>query len=237
LRSPDELRIAVEGIGIPPGAATTALVYRAEQDQRGAVLVLGHGAGAGQRSGWMVDFAGALCALGLDVVTFNFLYTERQRRAPDRRPLLDACCRAVIQTARQQVAGPQRSLFAGGKSMGGRIATHVAAEHPNLNLSGIVLLGYPLHPPGRPDERRDAHLPAIGLPMLFVQGSHDTFGTPEELQLALTPLSPPATLHVVEGGDHSFKIRKKDPGRQAALLRDAHRAIVEWIRQVNRMQE
>jgi len=182
----------------------------------------------------MVDCARALCGLGVDVVTFNFLYTERRRHAPDRRPLLDACCRAVIEAARRQVAGPQRPLFAGGKSMGGRIATHVAAEHRDLGLSGIVLLGYPLHPPGRPAERRDAHLPAIGLPMLFVQGSHDTFGTPEELRPALAPLSPPATLHVVEGGDHSFKIRKRDPARQAALLRDAHRAIAEWIGRVSR---
>ena len=94
-----------------------------------------------------------------------------------------------------------------------------------------MLLGYPLHPPGQPEERRDAHLPAVGRPMLFVQGSRDAFGTPGELQPGRCARSSPRpALHVVDGGDHSFKIGKKDPARQAALLSEAHRAIVEWIR-------
>ena len=228
MKSPDELPVLVQ-----PGIATTALVYPADANPAGAVLILGHGAGAGQRHPWMVDCARALSALGLDIVTFNFLYTEQRRHVPDRRPLLDACYRAVIVTVRQQVTNARRSLFIGGKSMGGRIATHVAAETHDLGVSGLVLLGYPLHPPGRPAERRDAHLPAVGLPMLFVQGSRDAFGTPQELQPVLATLSPPPTLHVLDGGDHSFKIGKKDPARQAALLSEAHRAIVEWIRSLN----
>src|SRR5262249_11655296 len=155
-------------------------------------------------SPWMVQFAQALAALGLDVVTFNFLYTEQKRHAPDRRPILDGCYRAVIDSVRKQLPAG-RSLFIGGKSMGGRIATHVAADDPRLPIDGIVLLGSPLHPPGRPDQRRDAHLPAIAHPMLFVQGSRDTFGTPGELKPVIDALAPRATLHVVEGGDHSFK--------------------------------
>jgi predicted alpha/beta-hydrolase family hydrolase len=228
LKSPDELPISVE-----PGGATTALVYRADHDPVGAVLILGHGAGAGQHHPWMVDCARSLSGLGLEIVTFNFLYTEQRRRMPDRRPLLDACYCAVIETVRQHVDSARRSLFIGGKSMGGRIATHVAAVDRSLDLRGLVLLGYPLHPPGRPADRRDAHLPAVGRPMLFVQGSRDAFGTPSELQPALDTLSPRATLHVVEGGDHSFKIGKKDPARQAALLSEVHRTIVEWIRTVS----
>jgi predicted alpha/beta-hydrolase family hydrolase len=225
LKSPDELPIAVQ-----PGAATTALVYPASHDPVGAVLILGHGAGAGQHSPWIVDAARALSELGLEIVTFNFLYTEQQRRMPDRRPLLDACYRAVIETVRRQVKSAQQSLFIGGKSMGGRIATHVAADDRNLDVRGLVLLGYPLYPPGRPSERRDAHLPSVGRPMLFVQGSRDAFGTPSELEPVLAALSPQPTLHIVEGGDHSFKIGRKDPARQAALLSDAHRTIVEWTR-------
>jgi predicted alpha/beta-hydrolase family hydrolase len=181
----------------------------------------------------MTGCAHALSGLGLQIVTFNFLYTEQGRRMPDRRPLLDACYLAVIEQVRQQVDGARHSLFIGGKSMGGRIATHVAAEDRNLDLSGLVLLGYPLHPPGRPTERRDAHLPTVGRPMLFVQGSRDAFGTPGELQPVLANLAPPATLHVVDGGDHSFKIGKKDPARQSALLSAAHGAIVDWIRAVS----
>ena len=204
-------------------------MYPADLDPIGAVLVLAHGAGADQRSSWMVAFARALSGLGVDIVTFNFLYTESRRRAPDRRPLLDACYRAVIDEVRRHV-NSARSLFIGGKSMGGRIATHIAADDPNLDVKGLVLLGYPLHPPGRPDQPRDAHLPAVGRPMLFVQGSRDAFGTPRELEPVVARISPPPTLSVVEGGDHSFKVRTV-AARQAAAFDDVQRRIVGWIRE------
>jgi len=221
---PDELVVTVQ-----PGATTTALVYPADRDRLGSVLILAHGAGAGQRSPWMVQFSRALSTRGIDIVTFNFLYTEHGRRVPDRRPLLDACYRAVIDAARREVENAARRLFIGGKSMGGRIATHLAADDRDLPLAGLVLLGYPLHPPGRPAERRDAHLPAVGRPMLFVQGSRDTFGTPRELEPVLNTITPRPALHVVEGGDHSLKATR-DQIRQTALLDEAYRAIVEWIR-------
>ena len=225
MRNPEALTVPVL-----PSAATTALVYGAEQHPVGAALILGHGAGAGQQSPWMVSFSQTLSALGLDIITFNFLYTEQRRRVPDRRPLLESCYRAVIDAARRELASARRCLIIGGKSMGGRIATQVAADDPELELRGLVLLGYPLHPPGRPAERRDAHLPAVGRPMLFVQGSRDAFGTPSELAPVLAPLTPPATLHVVEGGDHSFKVSTRDPARQAAVYDDVQRTIVAWIR-------
>src|SRR3954464_6043939 len=176
LRSPSELTVRLE-----TGARTTALVYRAEPAAANAGPVLGHGAGAGQRSAFMVDFADALSSLGIDVVTFNFLYTEQGRRIPDRAPALEACYRAVIATVHASVETARRKLFIGGKSMGGRIATQVAAADPQLPVAGLVLLGYPLHPPGKPQDKRDKHLPSIGRPMLFVQGTRDAFGTPDEL--------------------------------------------------------
>jgi len=224
LNAPDELIVEVQ-----PGSTTMALVYPADHDAVGAVLILAHGAGAGQNSPWMIRFAQALSALGVDTVTFNFLYTEQRRRFPDRRPLLDACYRAVIESVRQHLDVATRSLFIGGKSMGGRIATHLAAEDRDLPVDGLVLLGYPLHPPGRPADRRDAHLPAVGRPMIVVQGGRDAFGTPLELMPVLDTMTPRPTLHVVEGGDHSFKATK-DAARQTALFDNAHRAIVEWIR-------
>jgi predicted alpha/beta-hydrolase family hydrolase len=226
LRNPKAIAVPV-----PPGATTTALVYGAEGDPVGAALILGHGAGAGQQSPWIVTFASALSARGLDIITFNFLYTEQRRRVPDRRPLLESCYRAVIDASRQEVERARRCLVIGGKSMGGRIATQVAAADPKLELNGLVLLGYPLHPPGRPAERRDAHLPAVGRPMLFVQGSRDAFGTPSELAPVLAPLTPPATLYIVEGGDHSFKVGGKDPARQTAVYEDVRRTIVKWIKE------
>ena len=175
----------------------------------------------------MVGFARALAGLGIDTITFNFLYTEQKRRLPDRRPALESCYLSVIDAVRRASASAGRPLFIGGKSMGGRIATQVAAAAPALPLAGLVLLGYPLHPPGRPTERRDAHLPAIRRPMLFVQGSRDTFGTPEELTPILARLEPPPTLHIVAGGDHSFKVSKS--GNQAAVHEDVQRTIADWI--------
>jgi predicted alpha/beta-hydrolase family hydrolase len=223
LNNPSELSVRLE-----TGAATTALVY-AGRDAT-ATLILAHGAGAGQRSTFMVAFATALSSLGLDVVTFNFPYTEQRRRIPDRAPVLEACYRDVIAAVRGEIESARRVLCIGGKSMGGRIATQVAAADASLPVAGLVLLGYPLHPPGRPLERRDKHLPAIGRPMLFVQGTRDAFGTPDELTPILQALEPEPALHVVAQGDHSFKLSRRDPASQAATETAIQRAIAAWIR-------
>ena len=177
----------------------------------------------------MVDTSRALSTLGLDLVTFNVPYTEQGRRIPDRAPLLEACYSSTIETVRREVVSAQRHLFIGGKSMGGRIATHVAAADSDLAIDGLVLLGYPLHPPGRPEQRRDKHLPLIQRPMLIVQGGRDAFGTPAELEPILATLPRKATLHVVPGGDHSYKAPRIDAARQTALIDEVHRTIAEWI--------
>jgi len=221
--NPSELQVALE-----TSARTTALVYTSSQSST-ATLILGHGAGAGQRSAFMVNIARNLAALGIDVVTFNFPYTEQGRRIPDRAPVLESCYRSVIETVPGRVESARSRLFIGGKSMGGRIATQVAATDSLLPIAGLVMLGYPLHPPGRPDQRRDKHLPAIKRPMLFVQGSRDAFGTPAELSPILEALDRYATLHVVEGGDHSFKLSSSQPARQAAVMGDIERTIAGWI--------
>ena len=209
------------------GASTTALVYTATRPAT-ATLILGHGAGANQQSAFMVDFANALSNLGLDTVTFNFLYTEQQRKIPDRGPVLEACYVAVVESMLNQFESG-RALFIGGKSMGGRIATQIAAANATLPIAGLVLLGYPLHPPGQPQKLRDAHLSAVRRPMLFVQGSRDAFGTPREFEPVFTSLSPAPTVFVVEGGDHSFKLGKKDPSRQAATYAEIQECILHWI--------
>jgi uncharacterized protein len=227
LKNTSELKIPLE-----TGAATTALVYDAGDPMVGAALILGHGAGAGQQSTFMVDFARALSALGLDVVTFNFPYIEQRRRIPDRGPVLEARYRTVIDQTRTKVSSASRFLFIGGKSMGGRIATQVAAADPALPVAGLVLLGYPLHPPGKPAERRDKHLPAIRRPILFLQGSRDAFGTPEQLAPIVTGLQPAPTLRVVDDGDHSFKLRRKDPAAQSGLYANIQQDIVAWIRRL-----
>ena len=116
--------------------------------------------------------------------------------------------------------------------MGGRIATHLAASDTSLPIHGVVLLGYPLHPPGRPEQRRDAHLPAVARPMLFVQGSRDTLGTPAEFEPMLAHVSPRPELHIVEGGDHSFKVRKSGRDQRAATYAETQDAIVAWMQRL-----
>jgi len=224
LKKPSEVHVAVG-----TGAATTALVYAATDARAVAALILGHGAGAGQHSTFMVDVAQALSVHGLDVITFNFLYTEQKRRLPDRGPVLEDCYRAVIDAARAQLDSARRALFIGGKSMGGRIATQVAAADPALPVAGLVLLGYPLHPPGQPQKLRDVHLPSVRRPMLFVQGSRDAFGTPDELAPILARLSPSPVVHAIDGGDHSFKLSRTDPLRQSGIHSEIQRTIAAWI--------
>jgi predicted alpha/beta-hydrolase family hydrolase len=210
----------------------TAMAYPAEAKHRaGVTLILGHGAGAGQTSDFIVSFANGLAARGVDVITFNFLYREQGRRIPDPNDKLEACWRTVIEAVREQMKSGRDALAIGGKSMGGRIASQVAAAGIG-DLAGLVFLGYPLHPPGRPDRLRAEHLPRIRAPMLFVQGSRDAFGTPDELRPIVTSLEPPADLYVVEGGDHSFKVRKGAGVRQEDIYRAIQDNIAAWLREV-----
>jgi len=228
LKNPSSLQVAVDD------GVTTALVYNGSAPRRDRALILAHGAGAGQSSPFIVGFAQALAGLGVDVVTFNFLYSEQRRRIPDRAPQLEACYRAVIERVSEAVTSDAAGLFVGGKSMGGRIATQVVAADTSLRVNGLVLLGYPLHPPGKPTQRRDKHLAAIHRPMFFAQGSRDAFGTPAELEVALEPLSPRPVVHVVSGGDHSFKIPKQTAQDQAAVYATIQQAIVTWMLSVRR---
>jgi uncharacterized protein len=182
---------------------TTALVYRAEGAH--ATLVLAHGAGAPQTHPWMVAMARAITAEHVTVVTFNFLYMEKRRGGPDRTEVLEGTWLSVIEGLRGLGFGPRP--FIGGKSMGGRYATMVAAKD-GVHVAGVVALGYPLHPPGKPEQPRIAHLQAVRAPILFVQGSRDTFGTQEEIEPVVRQL-PRAKLLLIEGGDHSLATPKK----------------------------
>jgi uncharacterized protein len=192
-----------------------------------AALVLGHGAGAGQRSAFMVNAARGMAERGVSTATFDFDYMAQGRRAPDKAPVCEARWRAAIEEARG--AYPALPLFIGGKSFGGRMASHVAAQGGAGDLAGVVFLGYPLHPPGRPQQRRDAHLPSIAEPMLFVQGSRDTFGTASEIR-ELLPRLQRATVHEVVDGDHGFKVPKR-AGDPAAVMAGIYDAVAAWMRQ------
>jgi hypothetical protein len=223
--SPESFPVALDA-----GSSVTALHYAAGTPAPSAALIVAHGAGAGQHSPFMVAFARAMAALGFDTVTFNFLYTEQHRRLPDRATVLEACYAAVIRATHDRLASAKHALFIGGKSMGGRMATQAVAADPSLPVDGLVLLGYPLHPPGSPEKRRDAHLPRVGRPMLIVQGRRDTFGTPDEFASVLDAVGPSLTMHVIEGGDHSFKVARAGVDGQARVDADVRQTAAEWMR-------
>jgi predicted alpha/beta-hydrolase family hydrolase len=163
------------------------------------------------------------------VVLFDFPYMAAGRKAPDKAPVLESAWREQIERVRKDPQSARLPLFIGGKSMGGRIASHVAAQGVEV-LAGLLFLGYPLHPPGKPDQRRDSHLPGISEPMLFVQGERDEFGTEAEIR-ELLPRLQRATLHVVSGGDHSLKVRGGREAQDHVFVRVAD-AIAAWIGEI-----
>ena len=168
----------------------------------------------------LIDIGEALAGRGIAVVRFNFPYTEAGRRVLDPQPRLEACYRAVAAA----VAGEAPRPFLGGKSMGGRIASHVVAD--GFPAAGLVFLGYPLHPPGKPERIRDAHLKRISVPMLFLQGSRDSFATPDLLHETVMSL-PTAKLVEIEGGDHSFKVIGRSSTEITAQLVEAIGSFVD----------
>lgn len=219
---------ATASVPLDSGVQTSAIRYAptgtASKDVR---IILAHGAGAGQRHPFIAGVARQLAKAGVDVWTFNFPYMEQKRRAPDRAPILEDCFRQVVAFARASAGAPD-ALFIGGKSMGGRIATHLAAQ--GEQMAGVFALGYPLHPPGKPDQLRTAHLGAIRIPVLIVQGERDAFGTPAELKQAIGAMKTPVTLEVVEGGDHSLATR----GRSADQLHEwLATVITKWARSID----
>jgi predicted alpha/beta-hydrolase family hydrolase len=157
---------------------------------------------------------------------------EQGRSVPDQKPKLESCFRAVIETIAKHAKLKNNRLVIGGKSMGGRIASQVVAARKDqplaLDVSGLVFLGYPLHPPGQTTKLRVEHLPQIQKPMLFVQGTRDALGTPEEIQPHVKDLRPPAKIFAIEGGDHSFKAPKKFGLPQEQVYEAAMDEIVRW---------
>lgn len=222
-------------LAVPAGGGpTTARLYTAEGGRAGITLVLAHGAGAPQTHPFMVRVATGLAARGIDVATFNFLYAELKRKLPDRMPALEVCYRAVIAAAMAHPAWAGNRLFIGGKSMGGRVASHLAAAPGDLagRLHGLVLLGYPLHPPGKPDTLRAAHLPSIQVPVLVVQGERDPFGSPLELAPHFGTIPGPVTVHAVPQGDHSLAPPKRTGPSIDEVYDGVLDVIAGWLRRL-----
>lgn len=267
---PIEIRELI--IKVTVGESVSGMVYTAAKKGRLCItLILGHGAGADQSSPFMRLFASGLAERGIDVLTFNFLYMEKRKHVPDKAPILESTYQAVIEAAHRHKKLKGNRIAIGGKSMGGRIASQVAAslecgssqpglsecggltplskaqdetlaktkqksdktpakDKASIDIAALVFLGYPLHPPGRPDKLRDAHLKDIRSPMLFIQGSRDAFGTAEEISAVIKRLKLPATLHAIEGGDHSLKVPKSAGVPQPKVYETTMNAIVAWLK-------
>ena len=202
----------------------SALVTRPE-DARW-MLVLAHGAGAGMEHPFMEALAARLAAHGVASFRYQFPYTERGSKRPDPPALLEATVRSAVEAA----ATPAGALpiLAGGKSMGGRMTSQAAARAPLPGVRGIAFFGFPLHAIGKPGAERADHLNEVGVPMLFLQGSRDRLAELDLLEPVVRRLGDRATLHVVEGADHSFHVPARSGRTDADVLDDLSRRTAEW---------
>ena len=191
------------------------------------LYVLAHGAGAGMRHGFLESMSAALAARGVATLRYQFPYMEAGSRRPDPPAVAEATVRAAA--GHVAMAAPDLPLIAGGKSFGGRMTSGAAASSlPGVR--GLVFLGFPLHPPGRPGTRRADHLVRVDLPMLFLQGTRDQFAQSDLIAGVCHRLGRRATLHSVEGGDHSFSVPKSSGRTAAAVLDELADTLVQWVR-------
>ena len=215
---------------VPVGGEETSAVFEPATGgaEAGVVFVCAHGAGGNMNDRGLVQTANALRERGLGVVRFNFVYKEKKSGRPDPMPRLKECYAAVVARARQELN--PKTLIIGGRSMGGRAASMLAAD--GFECDGLLLLAYPLHAPGRPDQLRDAHLPAIKVPVICFNGTRDPFCTPSLMEEVLKRVTTKWEMHWVEGADHSFHVPRasgKTDVQVVAEIADASRAWLSGI--------
>jgi predicted alpha/beta-hydrolase family hydrolase len=216
-------------IALPDGSAISADVALPAAFQAGKTpaVLLAHGAGSDMANPFLVAMQRGLGAAGFVAVRFNFPYRERGRRVPDPAAVLERCWQSVLDTVTRDATLAPPWVAIGGRSLGGRMASHLAAA--GAPIDALVLLGYPLHPPGRPDRLRTAHLAAIRVPALFVQGTRDAFGD----DAALAPFAaamPHATIHPIAEGDHGFRVPRRTGRTERAVWDDVLAAVVRFLR-------
>jgi uncharacterized protein len=190
------------------------------------LLVLAHGAGAGMRHPFMTALARELATEKIASFRYQFPYMENRRKAPDRPPTLTATVSAAVQAAHS--AAPDLQLLAGGKSMGGRMTSTAASENLIPEVRGLAFFGFPLHPPKQPATKRGDHLAKVTQPMLFLQGTRDDLAELKLLQPICRDLGKLATLHIIEGADHSFHMLKSSGKTDAEVLRELAHTTAEW---------
>ncbi|MCC9145064.1 MULTISPECIES: alpha/beta family hydrolase [unclassified Arthrobacter] len=211
-------------LAIPVGEGTVSAVLSRPSDPD-VTIVVAHGAGAGMEHPFLTGFTGALNDGGAATLRFNFPYREAGKKFPDRAPAAVAAWKAVMEAVEARHDGAP--VWACGKSFGGRMASMAVAD--GMPAAGLVYLGYPLHPPGKPEKLRDEHLYGLTLPMLFLQGTRDTFALPGELEPVAERIGPNAHVQRIEGGNHSFEVRgqKRTPDAIGAGLAEP---VLDFIR-------
>src|SRR5205814_3579767 len=187
---------------------------------------LAHGAGAGLTHPFLENLANELSAAAIATFRYQFPYMEQRRRVPDSPAILTATVVAAVNAAKK--AAPDLPLLAGGKSMGGRMTSQAAAQHPLDDAQGIVFFGFPLHPPNRPSTKRADHLTNVSVPMLFLQGTRDTLADLTLLRPICAELGDRATLHIAESADHSFHVLKSAKRTDAQVLRELAETTAAW---------
>ena len=215
----EQLRFGAEG-----GGEVSALLCRPAKARW--LLALAHGAGAGMNHSFMENLAGELAGVGVATFRYQFPYMEERRRVPDAPTVLMATVVAAVRAAAE--AAPGLPLLAGGKSMGGRMTSQAAAQHPLDGVRGLVFFGFPLHPPNQPGTKRAELLAKVTMPMLFLQGTRDTFADLKLLRPVCAKLGSWATLHVIETADHSFHVLKSSGRSDAEVLRELAETAASW---------
>ena len=211
---------------ISDGDHTVSALLQAPPGSR-ACLVLAHGAGAGMMHPFMQQVADGLAARGIATLRYQFPYMERGSKRTDPPAIAHATVRAAVAEAARQL--PRVPLFAGGKSFGGRMTSHAQAETPLPGVRGVVFLGFPLHPAGKPSTARAAHLADVTVPMLFLQGTRDDLASLDLLQPLVEGLGPRATLAVFEHADHSFHVPAKSGRKDGEVMEDLLDTVARWI--------
>lgn len=210
---------------LPDGSSVSALLDLPPAPQ--ACYVFAHGAGAGMQHPFMQAMATALADGGIAVLRFQFPFIERGARRPDPPALAQGAVRSAIGEAARRLPGVP--LFAGGKSFGGRMSSQAQATQALPEVRGLVFVGFPLHPAGKPGAERGEHLAQVKIPMLFLQGTRDALAELPLMQELAAGLGPRATLHVVEGADHSFHVLARSGRSDAQVREELVAAIVRWI--------
>ena len=214
---------------VPVGDETTSAEYdAAPNDDVSTVFVCAHGAGGSMSDKGVLTTSRALRERGIGVVRFNFLYKEKKSGRPDPMPKLKDTTTAVVDRVRSELA--PRTLIIGGRSMGGRAASMLAAD--GFDSAGLFLLAYPLHPAGRPEQLRDAHLPSIRMPVLCVNGTRDALCTPALMTRALEPVTAPWQMHWIDGADHSFHVLKSTGRNDADVMTEIADVGQRWVAQL-----